>query len=226
MSVHINPKDPGFAKTRWITSETCANFIQQHYWREKRLTILKLKIEGLPDDHRSKPKCLCVLAGLFNSVGSQVECERLRTDGSKLWRGRGRGREVAEVLGFLSDANQMLDRCGEGIKEAVEALEISRQHCNAADRHRTQLDRPRFPVAQRRTARRCEQFASRAVDLSGGRERRTSNRVLGEREKAISHFEVVPGIASFGQRYHLFWTRHSLANLFRLEDALMALVVQ
>ena len=44
--------------------------------------------------------------------------------------------------------------------------------------------------------------------------------------KAISHFEVVPGIASFGRRYNLFWTRHSLANLFRFEDALMALVVQ
>ena len=72
----------------------------------------------------------------------------------------------------------------------------------------------------------AKEAASRAAHLSGGRERQTSNRVLDEGGKAISHFEVVPGIASFGRRYHLFWTRHSLANLFRFEDALMALVVQ
>jgi hypothetical protein len=69
---------PNFGETQWITSEdvnvehlldvfttidansdsvwdACANFMQHLYWHKKRLVILKPKIEGLPDDHPSKP---------------------------------------------------------------------------------------------------------------------------------------------------------------------------
>jgi hypothetical protein len=92
MSVDINPNNPTFEETRWITSEdvnvehlldvfttidtnsdsvwdACTNFMRHLYWHKKRLTILKPKIEGLPDDHPSKPGCLLQLSRLFGSVG-------------------------------------------------------------------------------------------------------------------------------------------------------------
>jgi hypothetical protein len=96
MSVEIDPNMPDFGETQWITSEdvnvehlldvfttidtnsddiwqACINFMAHLYWHKKRLTILKPKIEGLPDDHRFKPECLFQLSRLFGSVGNHVE---------------------------------------------------------------------------------------------------------------------------------------------------------
>jgi hypothetical protein len=100
MSVKIDPDKPNFEESQWITSEdvnvehlldifttidpnsdsvwdACANFMQHLYWHKKRLTILQPKIEGLPDDHNSKPECLFELSRLFYSVGNRVESKRL-----------------------------------------------------------------------------------------------------------------------------------------------------
>jgi hypothetical protein len=81
MSVSLNPNKPGFGESRWIISEdvnvehlldvfttidansdgvwdACTNFMRHLSRHKNRLTILKPKIEGLLDDHPSKPKML------------------------------------------------------------------------------------------------------------------------------------------------------------------------
>ena len=55
----------------------CANFMRHLVWRKSRLIALGSKIEGLPDDHSSKPGCLFELSRLFYVVGNEVECKRL-----------------------------------------------------------------------------------------------------------------------------------------------------
>ena len=81
MTLNIDPNNPDFEETQWITSEeanvkhlldvfttidtnsddiwsVCTNFMEHLYWHKKRLTILGPKIEDLPDDHPSKPERL------------------------------------------------------------------------------------------------------------------------------------------------------------------------
>ena len=79
LSVTITPRKPNFGETQWITSEdvnvehllaifttvdgsdlvwsACASFLKHLTWHKNRLTILKPKIEGLPDDSHFKPEC-------------------------------------------------------------------------------------------------------------------------------------------------------------------------
>ena len=147
MSVRIDPNEPSFGESRWITSEdvnvehlldvftaidpnsdrvwnACADFMRYLHWHKERLVILKPKIEGLPDDHRFKPECLFQLSRLFDSVGNGVECKRLLTLALKLQREWANDRGVALVLKNLSISNLHLDLTEEGIEQAKEALEI------------------------------------------------------------------------------------------------------
>ena len=85
MSVGLNPNKLGFGESRWITSEDVdvehlldvfttvdmnsvsvwdayTNFMRHLARHKNRLTILRPKIEGLPDDHPSKPRCLFELS--------------------------------------------------------------------------------------------------------------------------------------------------------------------
>jgi hypothetical protein len=78
--------------------EACAKFMEHLYWHKKRLTILGPKIEGLPDDHISKPRCLFELARLFAFVGNLAECKRLLAHALGLWRERGSDPMVAQAL--------------------------------------------------------------------------------------------------------------------------------
>ena len=96
LSVSIDPDEPNFEETWRITSEdanaehlldvfttingnsdsvwdACSNFMIHLCWHKERLTILKPKIEGLPDDHHSKPPCLFDLSRLSDSVGDEVQ---------------------------------------------------------------------------------------------------------------------------------------------------------
>jgi hypothetical protein len=125
MSVTLNPNEPDFVKTQWITLEdvniehlldvfttidassdsvwrACAHFMRHLLWHKRRLITLKAKIEGLPDDHSSKPECLFELSRLFDSVGNQVERKRLLTCALKLERERGSDRQVARILRHLA----------------------------------------------------------------------------------------------------------------------------
>ena len=150
MSVNIDPDDPGFRESRWITSEdvnvehlldifttidtnsdstwgACNNFICHLAWHKKRLTILGPKIEGLPDAHPFKPNCLSWLSYLFYSVGNYMERRRILTHALALWRERGDDHEVAQTLRFLSDANLQIGLHKEGIKQVEEASQIVKQ---------------------------------------------------------------------------------------------------
>ena len=150
LSVVVTPNKPGFEEAKWIASEdvnvehlldvfttidagstdvwdACANFMRHLFWHKSRLVMLGPKIEGLPDTHPSKPQCLFGLSRLFESVGNHTERKRLLLHTLKLWRQRGDKMQVAQMLGFLSDANQGLGLYKEGIQQAKEALEIDKQ---------------------------------------------------------------------------------------------------
>jgi len=82
VSVNIDPEDPNFGETEWITSEdvnvehlpdifttidpnsesareTCANFMQHLCWHKKRLTILQPGIEGHSQTIIAPSRCAC-----------------------------------------------------------------------------------------------------------------------------------------------------------------------
>ena len=147
VSVHIDLNGPSFRESRWIKSEdvnvehlldvlttidtdsdsiwgTCAKFMDHLYWHKPRPTILKPKIEGLPDEHHSKPECLYELSLLCHSVGNHVESKLLLTRVLKLSRERGDDLWVARILWRLSDANRVMGLREEGIQQAKEALDI------------------------------------------------------------------------------------------------------
>jgi len=257
MSVRVDPDKSNFGETRWITSEdvnvehlldifttvdpnsdsvwkACVNFMRHLYWHNKRLTILKSKIEGLPDDHRFKPDCLFELSQLFGSVGNQVECKRLLTHALRLWRQRGNHAMAAQMLYMLSKANRLMHLPKEGIQQAKEALGIleslgdttNQAHCLKSLalllRSDNQLDA-------------AEEAASRMIGLIPEKGNQflvcESHRLLGviyqskgETKKTIHHFKLALEIASpFNWHGGLFSTHYDLAILFhnegRFDDA-------
>ena len=257
MSVDLDPDEPGFGETQWITSEdvnvehlldvfttvdpnsdgvwnACANFMQHLFWHKKRLTILKPKIEGLPDDHHLKPNCLYELSRLFDSVGNQVERKRLLTYALKLWREQGNDDEVVWVLGHLSDANWKMGLREEGIQQAKEASEICERLGDTIEQARCLIKLAWFLYSGSQLDA-AKEAALRAIDLlpEKGEQHRAlySHQVLGnvyrskgEIEKAIHHFEVALEIASsFNWHAQLFWVHYDLADLFlnhgRFDDA-------
>jgi len=147
MSVDVDPDDPDFRESRWITLEdvnvehlldifttidgnsggvwkACSHFVAHLYWHKKRPVSLKPKIEGLPDDHRFKRNCLFQLSRLFDSVGNQAERKRLLTHILKLDRERGSDPQAAVTLMELSDVNRYMGLYQEGIQQVEEALGI------------------------------------------------------------------------------------------------------
>ena len=252
LSVGVKPGDPGFADASWIVSEdvnvehlldvfttidansndvwdVCSHFMEHLYWHKKRLVMLGPKIEALPDDHHSKPRCLFRLSQLFNSIGNNTERKRLLLYSLKLWRERGGSSEVAVTLGFLSDANRCLGLYKEGIGQAGEALEIYERRNHKLGQARS-WDYLASVLYEDRQLDAAEEAASRAINLFLDEGNQfdvcSSHRLLGniyrdkgETEKAINHFETALGIASplnwHGQQ---FWIHHSLAQLFLNEN--------
>jgi hypothetical protein len=145
LSVSVNPGISGYEEARWIVSEdvnvehlldlftsidaksgdvwnACAGFVEHLRWHKPRLVVLGPKLEGLPDNHPIKPKCLFNLSRLSESVGNYVEYRRLLTCTLKLWRERGEEFWVAEVLRFLAHANWRLFCLEEGVEQAKESF--------------------------------------------------------------------------------------------------------
>ena len=244
----LEPDQPGFGESQWIKSEdvnvehllnvftsfntvsddiwdTCADFMNHLYWHKSRLTVLRSKIGGLPNDHRSKPRCLFQLSRLFESLGNCVEEKRLLTHTLELERGQGNDGGVARTLRHLVLANRELGLYEEGRQRSREALKIYERLGDAEGQGKCWnylgwllLDDDQLDAA--------EEAASRALQLSLDRGREywvsLSHRLLGaiyryegEREKSIHHCEAALEIASsFDWHDELFWIHHALAWLF------------
>ena len=254
LSVHVQPNDPGFKDASWIASEdvnvehlldvftTIDNnsnhiwdiscyFIEHLVWHKTRLVVLGPKIEALPDDHPSKPKCLFKLSQLFGSVGNHMERKRLLLHALELWRERGNGHQISNTLGFLSEVNRRLGLYKEGIEQAKEALEISRHFAfNSKPRQAHAWSQLAWSLHDDRQPDAAEEAASRAINLFSDEgdqfEVCQSHHLLGEiycakgeMKKAINHFETALGIASpLNWHNEQFWIHHSLAKLFSNND--------
>ena len=187
MSIDIDPSKPNFGESQWITSEdvnvehlldvfmtidadldyiwdACADFMEHLFWHKSRLTLLKPKIEGLPDDCRSKPGCLFGLSRLFREVGDLVECKRLLNH--LLWREQGDD-EVATTLMELSEANRLSNLPKEGIEQAKEAFEVYER---LGDTRRTEcLIQLTFLLCKDEQFDTAEDAAFRAIALLPGK---------------------------------------------------------
>jgi len=249
MSVDIHPGKPGYEESRWIKSEdvnvehlldvfttvekdsdgiwdSCADFMDHLCWHKGRPIILGPKIEGLADNHPSKPRCLVVLSRLVYVVGNYAENKRLLTDTLKLYRERGDDRAVARTLRDLSYTNYHVDLSDEGIRQAEEALEVFKQLGDTVEQAEC-LANLALLFNSNRQFDAAEEAASRAIDLFSEKGDQSllirPHRILGiiyeskgETEKAIHHLETALGIASFSNRdYQLFSVHISLAWLFK-----------
>ena len=244
----LEPDQPGFKESRWIRSEdvnveyllnvfilfdidadhiwdTCAGFFTHLDWHKPRFTILGPKIEGLPDDHHSKPRCLFRLSQLFHSLGNYVEQKRLLTHTLELERDRGNDGGVARTLRYLVLANRELRLFEEGRQRSREALEIYEQLGDAEGQAKC-WNSLGWLLVNDNQLDVAEEAASHALKLflDQGREYWVcdSHRLLseihrskGEKGKSIHHCEAALEIASpFDWHDQLFWIHYSLAWLF------------
>ena len=253
LSVYIVPSDPRFKEARWIVSEdvnvehlldiftsidadlvgvwdACAHFMDHLRWHKMRLVTLGPKIEGLSDDHRSKPPCLFHLSQLFRMVGNYTKEKQLLVWVVKLWRKRGEDLQVANALRFLSIVNGRLGLHKEGIEQTKEALAIYERHHDITGQARS-LESLAGSLNEDSQPDAAEEAALRAIELS--RDNKANqftvcqcHRILGniygsrgETEKAITHLETALGLASsVNCHYQLFSINHSLAKLLLGEN--------
>ena len=257
LSVHVDPNSSSFEEAQWIMSDdvnvehlldvftsadtgfgdvwyACAHFLKHLYWHKPRLIVLGPKIEGLPDNHRSKPECLFQLSHLLGSVGRFAERKRLLDHTLKLWRERRNDFQIARTLRSLCDANRLLGLHKEGIRQVKEALEIY-EYLNDASEQAECLQYLTRLLHEDGQLDAAEEAALRAIDLLSDKGNQLTVcdchrslgdicRSRGETEKAIIHFETALGIAfSFNWHNRLFWINYSLAGLFigenRFDDA-------
>ncbi|KAF9650784.1 hypothetical protein BDM02DRAFT_3185107 [Thelephora ganbajun] len=247
LSVWSTPGEPGFEEARWIMSEdvnvehlldvftsadansdgiwpACAHFMRHLSWHKRRLVVLGPKIEGLPDNHPSKPECLFELSRLFDSVGNRAEYKRLLIHALELWEERGDDLLVAQTLGFLSDVNLQLDLYKEGISRANGALEIYERHNDIWGQAESLIDLAWLLDGDDQLDA-AETAGSRAIGLFTNINDRFGIcqchhilgnicRSKGETEKAINHYETALGIAFSNWDNQLFGIHRSLARLF------------
>jgi tetratricopeptide (TPR) repeat protein len=252
LSVDVDPHLPGFEETRWITLEdvnvehlldvfisidqntdgiweACYYFLRHLYWHKPRQTVLRSRIEGLPNDHLYKPKCLHELSRLFDQIGNQGERKRLLVHALELERQRGNDDRVALALALLADVNRLLDLHKEGIGQAREALEIYERTSETIGQAEC-LAKLTWLLFEDNQLDAAENAASRAIDLASGKGREylvtDLHRVLakvyyskGRKEKAIHHFNTALEIASpRNWNDQLFWIHFGMAEMFRVEQ--------
>ena len=247
LSVYLDPHKPDFKEARWFISEdvnvehlldvfttidgdsdsvwdACARFMRHLYWHKQRLTMLRPKIEELPDDHRCKPKCLYELSRLFSLVRNHVDCKRLLIHTLRLERERGNDYGVGQTLWCLSGANREMGLLREGTQLAIEALEIFERLGHTGGQIQSWTDLA-WLLWQQKQLDAAEEAAFRAINLLPGKDEQffvckcqnilgNIYRSKGELEKAVHHFEAVLEIASsFDWHSDLFWGHFSLALL-------------
>ncbi|KAF9785155.1 hypothetical protein BJ322DRAFT_1108619 [Thelephora terrestris] len=249
LSIDLYPGQPGFGEAEWIRSEDgnvehlldvfvsintntfdawdpCMKFMDHLYWHKPRQTLLSLKIEGLPDDHPSKPGCLFGLSQLSGSVGNYAEQKGLLTHALTLEREGGSDSRVAQVLRALSGVNLMLGLHEEGIEHAEEGLEIFERLGDTVGRARC-LHNLAFLFFYDGQPEAAENIALQPIDFlpEQGQDHLLcrSHRVLGviydskgQDQEAIDHLQTALRIATpFSWRGELFSIHYALAQLFR-----------
>jgi tetratricopeptide (TPR) repeat protein len=252
LSVDLDPDMPEFGEAQWIVSEdlnverllhiftstdknmdgiwaACCHFMEHLAWHKPRQTVLRPRIEGLPDNHIYKPKCLFALALLFRMIGNHGERKKLLVRALELERQRGDDDRVAKTLRGLADANRRLGLFTEGIRQAREGLEILERIGDTIEQAEG-LSTLSWLLFEDWQPDAAENTASRAIDLvsNQGREHLVTrlHRVLGNihyyqgrKEKAIHHFNTALGIASpRNWNDQLFWIHFAMAKLFCDED--------
>jgi len=248
MSVEISPNEPNFGEAQWITSEdvnvehlldiftsidahsdrvweACANFAMHLFCHKGRPVVLGPKIEGLPDDHRFKPRSLFELSRLTYSVGNEPESRRLLTHALRLERERGNDRQVAEILRLLAGQTGRMGLREESIQLAKEALEVLERLGDTVAQTRCLIN---LAQALRWDGQldAAEETARRAMDLIPAEGHQSLvyhshctlgeiHRSKGEREKALNHLEAALEIASSSDWHgRLFWVHLNMADLF------------
>ena len=248
LSADLNPNKPEFGDARWIMSEDVnvehllhvftpvdmdgldvwdafAHFMDHLYWQKPRQTTLGSKIEGLPDDHPSKAKCLFMLSRLFGSTGNEEEQKRLLIHTLSLERQRGDDSGVAVILSSLSHVNRILGHTGEGIRQVKEELRIFERlgdtQGQAACLHDLAwllLVDEQLDAAEDAALRKMEFLPEKGEECQLCQSHRILGliyRSKGERAKAMHHFETALTIASlFRWQDVLFWIHYAMAELF------------
>ena len=251
---NLQPDQPGFGESRWITSEdvnaehllnvftsfdpvsddiwdACGDFMRHLYWHKPRSTVLRPRIEGLSDDHRSKPQCLFRLSSLLGALGNDVDRKRLLTHVLEAERGQGDDDRVSRTLRELADTNRMLHLYEEGIRQSKEALETCERLGDAGGQAMgwyslgwLLFDDEQFDAAEEAGFHAIKLFQDQGREYWVCHSNRLLGRVYqskGERGKAIQHLEAVIGIASPSEWHDpLFWAHLSLAMLFYDENEL------
>ena len=250
MSVSLDPRLLEFEDGRWILSEdvnvehlldvyasigsddiwgACMLFILLLAQHKPRKTVLRKRIEGLPENHHSKSECLFVLASLSPSIGNYEEAASLLNHALKLERERGDDNQVARTLSQLATAYRRLGHYEEGICYAREALEISERLGGTLSRAACLNSLAELLIADGRLDAAEEATVETIKLLSEiGQEDLLygSHWILGgiyyskgDKEKAIHHYEVALGIAvTFPWRGSLFLVYLSLADIFLKQD--------
>ena len=229
LSVDPDPDKPGFERTRWITSEDvnvehlldiftsidpnsasvwdiCAHFMDHLYRHKPRLVVLGPGIEGLPDDHPSKPRCLLAFSRLLGSVTKFPHCKQLLIHALRLWRERGDDLQVARTLALLASVNWALGLHKEGIPQVKEASEIY-ERLNRTLEQANSLRSLALLFTGDNQFDAAEEVTYRATNLSSDEGRQSQAWVhhntlglicqsRGETKAAIDHLEAALGIAS------------------------------
>ena len=251
LSVSVYPGEPGFDESQWITSEDVnvehlldvfasidtdswdvwsayIHFMNHLYWHKPRLVALGSKVEALPDSHPFKPNCLFSLSRLFDRVGSWAEKKRMLVQCLGLCRDRGDDYWVANTLMGLADANRQMNLPGEGIIQAMEALELFVQLGETVLQSRCLLSLASL-LHDDQKLDEAEGAASCAMDLLGDPDQDQlcqCHKVLGEihqskgnTEEAVYHLEESLRIASSLNSYvDLSKTHLALARLYLKEN--------
>ena len=248
LSAGPGPGMPDFEEGRWIVSEdvnvehllevflsidphrgniwdACYRFMEHLYWHKPRQTMLRSKIEALPEDHPTKPTCLRQLSLLLGQIGNYAEQKPLLIRALELERRRGDVNQVAYTLRQLSDANRNLDLFEEGIQQAKEALEIFKRIGNTTwemqcsnDLALLLFDDKQLDAAEGVASHAIGLVAEKGQEILVCRLHRVLGKVFqskGEKQKSIHHYEAAIGIASpFNWCDELFWNHHDLARSF------------
>ncbi|KAF9790942.1 hypothetical protein BJ322DRAFT_1038943 [Thelephora terrestris] len=228
LTVNTSPNKPGFEETRWITSEdvnvehlldvftsvdpvsndawdASAGFVRHLSWHKRRPIVLGTKIEGLPDDHPSKPRCLFDLSQLLAEIFNHTESRLLLTHTLKLWKERGDELWVAQTLRALAHVNWQLDLVEEAIPLAKETSEIFERLNDTAEQTNS-LQYLALLLAEDDQIDAAEESASHAINLSSDEPTKAQVcehlhilshicRSRGETEAAIGHLDEALGIA-------------------------------